>query len=85
MVGVKTGEILDKFTLELPSTIDMIYKGSFDYLFNWVYGNELIQYTKAVEIKVHANDEKFAKIKKLIEDSLINREYLKSITIIQEN
>ena len=85
MVGVKTGEILDKFTLELPSTIDMIYKGSFDYLLNWVYGNELIQYAKAIEIKVHANDEKFAKIKKLIEDSLINREYLKSITIIQEN
>ena len=85
MVGVKTGEILDKFTLELPSTIDMIYKGSFDYLFNWVYGNELIQYTKAIEIKIHANDEKFAKIKKLIEDSLIDIEYLKSITIIQEN
>ena len=85
MVGVKTGEILDKFTLELPSTIDMIYKGSFDYLFNWVYGNELIQYTKAIEIKIHADDEKFAKIKKLIEDSLIDIEYLKSITIIQEN
>ncbi|EPL02806.1 hypothetical protein CP02DC14_1624 [Chlamydia psittaci 02DC14] len=43
------------------------------------------KYTKAIEIKVHADDEKFAKIKKLIEDSLINKENLKSITIIQEN
>ena len=43
------------------------------------------KYAKAIEIKVHADDEKFAKIKKLIEDSVINKEYLKSITIIQEN
>ena len=75
---------MDKFTLELPSTIELINKGSFDYLlkYNKQHPN---QYTKAIEIKVHANDEKFAKIKKLIEDSIINEENLKSITIIQEN
>ncbi|GAA8717248.1 hypothetical protein oki361_24640 [Helicobacter pylori] len=78
---------MDKFTLELPSTIELINKGSFDYLLNNNEASYLLykKYAKAIEIKVHANDEKFAKIKKLIEDSVINKEYLKSITIIQEN
>jgi len=78
---------MDKFTLELPSTIELINKGSFDYLLNNSNAPYLLykKYTKAIEIKVHADDEKFAKIKKLIEDSLINKENLKSITIIQEN
>ena len=80
-----TKPLLDKFTLELPSTIDMIKSGSFDYLLKYKETAGVQQYAKAIEIKVHADDEKFAKIKKLIEDSLINEENLKSITIIQEN